>query len=61
VHFAETVPGRGGIDYRAYLRNIVALPFEAPLMLEHLTTPEEYEEGKLYILKIAGELGISVA
>jgi sugar phosphate isomerase/epimerase len=61
VHLAETVPGRGGVDYRAYLRNIAALPFEAPLMLEHLTTPEEYEEGKQYILKIAGELGIGMA
>ena len=30
VHFAETIPGRGGIDYRAYLANITALPFEAP-------------------------------
>jgi sugar phosphate isomerase/epimerase len=61
VHLSETVPGRGGIDYQAYLRNIVALPFEAPLMLEHLTTPEEYEEGKQYILKIAAELAISMA
>jgi sugar phosphate isomerase/epimerase len=61
VHLAETVPGRGGIDYRAYLRNIAALPFEAPLMLEHLTTPEEYEEGKQHILKVAGELGIGMA
>lgn len=61
VHFAETVPGRGGIDYRAYLANIAALPFEAPLMLEHLSTSAEYEEGKLHILKLAGELGITPA
>lgn len=61
VHFAETVPGRGGIDYRAYVRNIVALPFEAPLMLEHLSTPQEYEEGKQYILKVASELGVASA
>lgn len=61
VHFIETVPGRGGIDYRAYLTNIVALPFEAPLMLEHLSTPAEYEEGKQHILKLAGELGIGLA
>src|SRR5262249_13967490 len=46
VHLAETVPGRGGIDYRAYLANITELPFEAPLMLEHLSNPAEYEEGK---------------
>src|SRR5262245_11810469 len=50
VHFSETVPGRGGIDYRAYLSNITVLSFEAPLMLEHLSGPEEYSEGKQYIL-----------
>ena len=61
VHFAETVPGRGGIDYRAYLANITALPFEAPLMLEHLSTPAEYEEGKLHILKLADEMKIGLA
>ncbi|MBO0860883.1 MAG: sugar phosphate isomerase/epimerase [Chloracidobacterium sp.] len=61
VHFAETAPGRGGIDYRAYLANIVELPFEAPLMLEHLSSPAEYEEGKQYILKLADQMGISLA
>jgi sugar phosphate isomerase/epimerase len=61
VHFAETVPGRGGIDYQAYLRNIVTLTSEAPLMLEHLSTPEEYEEGKQYILKVAAGLNIVMA
>ncbi len=61
VHFIETVPGRGGIDYRAYLANIVALPFEAPLMLEHLSTPAEYEEGKQHILKLAKEMAIDLA
>lgn len=61
VHFIETVPGRGGIDYRAYLANIVALPFEAPLMLEHLSTPVEYEEGKQHILKLANEMSIGLA
>lgn len=61
VHFAETVPGRGGLDYRAYLSNIASLPFEIPLMLEHLSTPEEYEEGKRHILKLASEMGIGLA
>ncbi|MCI0390815.1 MAG: hypothetical protein MOB07_18875 [Acidobacteria bacterium] len=40
---------------------VSALPFEAPLMLEHLNTPEEYDEGKRHILKLAGELGIGLA
>ena len=60
VHFAETIPGRGGIDYRAYLANITALPFEAPdAALPEL--PTEYEEGKQYILKPADEMSISLA
>jgi len=61
VHFAETVPGRGGVDYRAYLRRVTALPQSPPLMLEHLSTPEEYEEGKLYIIEVAAELRIPLA
>lgn len=61
VHFAETIPGRGGVDYRAYLRGIMKYAPDAPLMLEHLTTPQEYEEGKQYILRIAKELSIPLA
>ena len=61
VHFIETIPGRGGVDYRAYLRGIMKYSPDAPLMLEHLSKPEEYEEGKHYILHIANELGIRTA
>jgi len=57
-HFAETIPGRGGIDYRAYLTNIRRFAPEAPLMLEHLRTPEEYEEGKQYILRTGRDAGV---
>src|SRR5690242_5471987 len=49
VHFLEVVPGRGQIDYRSYLNGVASLPTEVPLMLEHLKTPEDYEEGKQYI------------
>ncbi|MEK7406752.1 MAG: sugar phosphate isomerase/epimerase [Acidobacteriota bacterium] len=61
VHFVEVVPGRGQVDYRAYLSELAKLPVEAPLMIEHLKTPEEYEEGKKYIQGIARELGLSFA
>ena len=60
VHLAETVPGRGGIDYRAYLRAIATYAPEAPLMMEHLETAEEYEEGKEYIKKVGTEVGIEL-
>ncbi|MGH9810111.1 MAG: sugar phosphate isomerase/epimerase, partial [Terriglobia bacterium] len=58
VHFLEVIPGRGEIDYRPYLRGIADMPTEAPLMLEHLKTAEEYDEGQRYIRKIAGEISV---
>ncbi|MEZ4904006.1 MAG: sugar phosphate isomerase/epimerase [Spirosomataceae bacterium] len=61
VHFAETMPGRGGMDYATYLRNVTALPREVPMMLEHLRTPEEYDEARLFVMKIAKETGITLA
>jgi sugar phosphate isomerase/epimerase len=61
VHFVEVVPGRGEVDYRAYLIEIAGLPTEAPLMIEHLKTAEEYEEGKKYIQRIAAECGVEFA
>lgn len=61
VHFLEVVPGRGQVDYRAYLRELSRLPTETPLILEHLKSPQEYEEGKRYIQGIAKELGLSFA
>jgi len=61
VHFLEVVPGRGEVDYRTYLTELSKLPVDAPLMLEHLKTAEEYDEGKRYIMKVAGELGLAFA
>ncbi len=61
THFSETIPGRGGIDYKTYLRDLAALPIETPLMLEHLQTAEEYDEGRSYIQKVAAECGVQLA
>lgn len=61
VHFLEVIPGRGEIDYQAYLRGVAKLPVDAPLMLEHLKTAEEYEEGARYIRKVGDSIGIGFA
>jgi sugar phosphate isomerase/epimerase len=58
VHFLEVIPGRGAIDYRTYLTELAQCPVEAPLMLEHLKTAEEYEEGKQYILRTGHAAGV---
>ena len=49
VHFLEVVPGRGQIDYGRYLAELSGLSSDAPLMMEHLKTPEEYQEAARYI------------
>ena len=49
VHFKEVVPGTGQIDYATYLRELSKLAVDAPLMLEHLQTAEEYDAGRDYI------------
>ena len=59
VCLREVIPGRGQIDYRAYLSELSKLPVDAPLMLEHLKTAEEYAEGRRYIQGVARELGLS--
>jgi sugar phosphate isomerase/epimerase len=61
VHFLEVIPGRGQMDYGAYLGGLAALPTEVPLMLEHLKTPEEYEEGKQHIKKVGGGMELRFA
>lgn len=61
LHFVEVIPGRGEVNYRAYLTELAKLPVDAPLMLEHLKTAEEYDEGKRYIMKVATEIGLSFA
>jgi sugar phosphate isomerase/epimerase len=61
VHFVETIPGRGSVNYRTYLTELSKLPVDAPLMLEHLKTPEEYDEGRSYILKVGREAGLKFA
>lgn len=58
VHLAETVPGRGGIDYRAYVTAIATYAPGAPLMMEHMA-PQDYKEAQDYIVRKGAEAGIS--
>lgn len=61
LHFIEVIPGRGGIDYAAYLTEIAKLPHRPPLMLEHLRKAEEYQEGADHIRKVGAKAGITFA
>ncbi len=61
VHFVEVVPGRGEVDYRPILSALAGLPVDAPLMMEHLKTAEEYEEGARHIRSMASQAGVTFA
>ncbi|MGI6635259.1 MAG: sugar phosphate isomerase/epimerase family protein [Christensenellales bacterium] len=60
VHLDECRPGTGGLDYRAYLTCLNQLDKDTPLMLEHMSTPEDYAQAAQYISAIARELGIAM-
>ena len=60
IHLQEVVPGRGQVSYATYLRELAALGREIPLILEHLQSEEEYEEGAAYVRKIAQETGVEL-
>jgi len=61
VHFKEVVPGTGQVDYETYLREISKLAVDAPLMLEHLQTAEEYDAGRAHIQSVGARIGVSFA
>jgi sugar phosphate isomerase/epimerase len=51
-HLAETIPGRGVLDFRTYLSRLKQLSRDVPLMLEHLHTTDEYRRGYDHIRSI---------
>ena len=61
VHFKEVVPGTGQVDYATYLGELAKLPIDAPLMLEHLQTAEEYDAGREHIKAVGAKSGIAFA
>jgi sugar phosphate isomerase/epimerase len=58
LHLDEVIPGAGNLDYRTYLTELSRLPGEVPIMLEHLTTPEQYTQARNHLLDICKEEGI---
>jgi hypothetical protein len=49
------------VDYTTYLTELSKLGRQVPLMLEHLKTAEEYDEGRKYIQKVGSAAGLTFA
>jgi sugar phosphate isomerase/epimerase len=52
VHLREVRPGTGGLDYRAFLDELDKLPADTPLMLEHLSSADEYVAAAEHVRRI---------
>jgi len=61
LKFAEVQAGKGLLDYSCYLREMERFDHEMPLVIEHLSQPEEYREAASYIRQRAAEAGVSLA
>ncbi|MBW7457754.1 sugar phosphate isomerase/epimerase, partial [Paenibacillus sepulcri] len=58
VHLDEVIPGRGMLDYRIFLSELNKLHPDTTLIIEHLSTNEDYQQAADYIRKTALELHI---
>jgi len=58
VRLEECPPGHGNLDYRTYIRELDRLGTDAPLMLEHLGSSQEYAAARDHLVSVAGALGV---
>ena len=59
LHLDEVRPGVGNLNYKTYLTELNRLPGEVPIMLEHLSSVEEYTMARDYLFCLGKGLGIS--
>lgn len=59
THLDEVRPGLGKLDYQVYLLELDKLEPDAPLMLEHLPSVEEYEQAAAYVRTVAAEVEVT--
>ena len=61
VHFREVAPGNGSLDYVTYLRRLSQLPQNPPLMLEHLSTAQDYTGAREHVFEVGRQAGLAFA
>lgn len=60
THLDEVRPGLGNLDYGAFLREFDKLGSDIPVMLEHLSTEEEYGSAAEYVRSVAQKEGVTI-
>ena len=60
THLDEVRPGLGTLDYGTFLTALDALDADIPVMLEHLSTPDEYGQAADYVRSVADHEGVAL-
>lgn len=60
LHLDEVIPGRGNLRYDVLLKQLDKLQRDIPVMIEHLSTNEQYAEAAQYIRSVAERMHISL-
>ncbi len=58
VHLDERIPGQGSLDYSTLLTELHRLHPDTPVLVEHLSTEQEYKEAADYIRSVAANHSI---
>lgn len=60
LHMSECAPGAGNLDWRVYVRELGKLHNDVPLMIEHLSDPNDCRAAAAYIRNLAQAEGVTV-
>lgn len=60
VHLDEVAPGKGALDFDVYLAEMAKLNVDTPLILEHMSTQEEYAEATRFVRRVAWRSGVNI-
>jgi len=60
VHLDEVIPGEGELDYKLFLSELQKLDVDMPLIIEHLSSAEEYRKAAAHIRNVAAALEITL-
>ena len=59
-HINEVAPGKGKLDYAAFLQEIERTDPDLPLMLEHLDTAEQFAAAAEYVRSVARQVEVTI-
>ena len=60
MHLSECPPGLGNLDWGVFVRELGRLDRDIPLMIEHLSDPEDCRAAAAYIRNVAQIEGVPV-